>query len=760
MAEAAAMNEAQAPAAAPISGPSSVRAGAVAASRMLPGKPDLQREVFGFVNAVNLSRWTMWNLNLLSTIAYFGIAVNSGDGNLVTYDTGWANFHSSTMSSLVAAAHQHGVRVIVSLDLHDFSYNQVGAMCQGLNPINTPHTVQQTMDLINAAGIDGVNIDYEGTYQYCFTSPTTPGVTDRDWMTLFAHDLRQAMPGKYIAIDTFSGSAEDNQEFFDITGLAPYVDSFFVMAYDMDYANASEIPLSCSSYCTNPISPLNTYRFNVTKSATQYTALVPASKVIMGQPLYGRWGCVASSSVAHQAMAPQQTTTYAYAKNLIYQPGVTQAAGHRDPLDGVSEWDTWWDTGLNCIGLQYWDDPLSLGAKFDLVNRYNLGGVGFFSLDYADSAPELWSTVSTYFSCPVTINLAASQTSTQFSVPLTAGSCAVSYFEVRQYDSTINQGWLTLNPIPAANGAGAATANGYTGHSYTFMARAAIASNATNGLPFSGLYTLDAYGGTHADNSGPLDGTAYWAGWSIARAAEALPGAAAPQSGFVLDGYGGLHPFGAAGLSETSGSAGHYWPGIDIARDFAFLPDGTGGFVLDGYGGLHPFRVNGSTAPLAAQGAPYWAGRDLAKKVVIFSDGTGGYILDAYGGVHPFGINGPSPVAGSSMVGSGYWAGWDIARDLVLVPGNGNHAGYVLDGFGGMHPFHPSTDGSVMPAPLATAYWGGLDIARGEWLLPGSATSGYTLDLSGGLHPFGTAPALTFYPYWAGKDLAREIFGA
>jgi spore germination protein YaaH len=742
---------------------------------MLPGKPDLQREVFGFVNAVNLSRWTMWNLNLLSTIAYFGIAVNSGDGNLVQSDTGWANFHSSTMSNLVAAAHQHGVRVIVSLDLHDFSYNQVGAMCQGLNPINTPHTVQQTMDLINAAGIDGVNIDYEGTYQYCFTSPTTPGVTDRDWMTLFAHDLRQAMPGKYIAIDTFSGSAEDNQEFFDITGLAPYVDSFFVMAYDMDYANASEIPLSCSSYCTNPISPLNTYRFNVTKSATQYTALVPASKVIMGQPLYGRWGCVASSNVAHQTMNPQQTTTYAYAKNLIYQPGVTQAAGHRDPLDGVSEWDTWWDTGLNCIGLQYWDDPLAMGAKFDLVNRYNLGGVGFFSLDYADSAPELWSTVSTYFSCPVMINLAASQTSTQFSVPLTAGSCAVSYFEVREYDSTINQGWLTLNPIPAANGAGAATANGYAGHSYTFMARAhsaagvvsawasgttAIASNATSGLPFNGLYTLDAYGGTHADNRGPHDGTAYWAGWSIARAAEALPGAAAPQSGFVLDGYGGLHPFGAAGLSETSGSAGHYWPGIDIARDFAFLPDGTGGFVLDGYGGLHPFRVNGSTAPLAAQGAPYWPGRDLAKKVVIFSDGTGGYILDAYGGVHPFGINGPSPVAGSSMVGSGYWAGWDIARDLILVPGNGNHAGYVLDGFGGMHPFHPSTDGSVMPAPLLTAYWGGQDIARGAWMLPGSAISGYTLDLSGGLHPFGTAPALTLYPYWAGKDLAKEIFGA
>src|SRR5260370_36526705 len=115
-------------------------------------------------------------------------------------------------------------------------------------------------------------------------------------------------------------------------------------------------------------------------------------------------------------------------------------------------------------------------------------------------------------------------------------------------------------------------------------------SNAASGLPFNGLYTLDASGGVQADNSGPLNSTAYWAGWSIARAAEALPGAMAPQSGFVLDGFGGLHPFGAPGLSETTGTSGHYWPGSDIARDFAFLPDGTGGFVLDAYGGLHPFR--------------------------------------------------------------------------------------------------------------------------------------------------------------------------
>jgi hypothetical protein len=94
-----------------------------------------------------------------------------------------------------------------------------------------------------------------------------------------------------------------------------------------------------------------------------------------------------------------------------------------------------------------------------------------------------------------------------------------------------------------------------------------------------------------------------------------------------------------------------------------------------------------------------------------------------------------------------------------LVPGNGGHSGYVLDGFGGLHPFHPTTDGSAMPPAVTTAYWQGNDIARSEWFLPGSATAGYTLDGFGGVHPFGGAPAITGAAYWPGHDIARSLLG-
>jgi hypothetical protein len=408
----------------------------------------------------------------------------------------------------------------------------------------------------------------------------------------------------------------------------------------------------------------------------------------------------------------------------------------------------------------YYDNVQSLGVKYDLVNSSGIRGTGVWALGYDGGAPELWSELSTYFSCPVSVTLPAAQTTTEFNVQMSAGSCTVASFDIQQIDITLNGGWVPIRTGAPAGSLGAAIAQGFPGSSYQFRARAhstagvvsawstattSVASTAALSHPFKGLYTLDAYGGFNADTSPPLSSAAYWPGWQIARVARALPGSI-PQSGVVLDGFGGLHPYGA----PITLSGGPSWPGWDIARDFAFLPNGNGGYVLDGYGGLHPFSVNGQ-APPAVTATAYWPGWDIARKMVIFSDGTGGYVMDGYGGLHPFGIGGAPPEAATGLA---YWPGWQIARDVVLVPGT--HAGYTLDGYGGIHPFSGAT------AFNTPAYWPGWDIARGVWLTAGStltAPSGYLMDGYGGLHAFGGAPAITNYAYFPGQDIARNITG-
>jgi hypothetical protein len=225
-------------------------------------------------------------------------------------------------------------------------------------------------------------------------------------------------------------------------------------------------------------------------------------------------------------------------------------------------------------------------------------------------------------------------------------------------------------------------------------------------------------------------------------------------SGYTLDGYGGLHPFGnAPAISSPSPT----WPNWDIARGIAIAPNSTStsvtGYVLDGWGGIHPFAAGAASAPPPVRDGPYWPGWDIARGIVL-STPTSGYVLDGWGGIHPFATGSTPDPAGVSA--TAYWPNWDIARGIVLSTPT---SGYVLDGWGGVHPF--AGGGASMPAaPGTSAYWPNWDIARSITLA--TPTTGYVLDGFGGIHPF--APAGASLPslsgttlYWPGWDVFDTI---
>jgi subtilisin family serine protease len=186
----------------------------------------------------------------------------------------------------------------------------------------------------------------------------------------------------------------------------------------------------------------------------------------------------------------------------------------------------------------------------------------------------------------------------------------------------------------------------------------------------SGGYVLDGYGGLHpfAVGSNPAPPaahvTGYWRGWDIARGVTMLADGA---GGYVVDGYGGLHPF-AVGSNPLPGNAHGtaYWGGWDIVRGLSTAPatnglTTSGGYVLDAWGGLHPFSA-GTGGPPPASAAPYWRGWDIARGVTITNDGRSGYIGDGWGGLHPFRLGANPPSVGLTF----YRAGWDIARGPTL----------------------------------------------------------------------------------------------
>ncbi|HEV8597214.1 MAG TPA: glycosyl hydrolase family 18 protein [Candidatus Dormibacteraeota bacterium] len=414
----------------------------------------VNREVFGFALASSLADPTVgypsWNFDLLTTVAFFGLHVGT-NGQFVN-DAGMTTWNSSALTTLVTRAHQHGVKVVLTVVLQDFSAG-TPKMCAGL--AHASATVTAAVQQVKAKGVDGVNIDYEGLATSC-------GTSDRYWtqhaLTNFAAKMRSALGSRYyLSIDTYASSAADGYGFFDVAGLSRYVDSFFVMAYDMERSNYWRPPLGCSSFCLGPTSPLDGYYYNGSTVTSQYVAKVGAGKVIFGVPYYGRKACVSAATPnaypTSTVVADSYLDAVGEATYFEVQPG--SYAVHRDTRSsGMERWDTWFNTRLNCIRELYWDDVVSLGKKYDLVNSRGLRGVGIWNLNYGGGAPELWSALETHFArcASTTITAApASPQGTGAQVALTAATTRCTNPEYRFWVQAPGGTWKVVRDYSPVN---------------------------------------------------------------------------------------------------------------------------------------------------------------------------------------------------------------------------------------------------------------------------------------------------------------------
>jgi spore germination protein YaaH len=422
--------------------------------------PRLFREVFGFAFASSLGDPTIgypsWNFGLLSTVAYFGVHVTwtgefSDDSALSTW-----NSPTGPVPGFIRTAHANGTKVVLTIIMMD-STSGTPNMCSALQRGSV--TIQNTVSQVAAKGIDGVNVDYESNNSSC-TDPSTGAVqSSQSLFTAFVHNLRAALPSSsYLTVDTYSGSAgfrsgSTYYGFFDISALANYVDAFFVMAYDMEYANGGASPLNCPSFCAGPTAPLTTYLYNDTRASMEYRAVVPGSKVIMGIPYYGRKECVRgytpttapANAVGDTVVADgylDASTEQGYYANSDYHTN----RDARDPT-GSTRWDTWTSSTAGCTREMYFDDVTSLGYKYNLVINDGLRGAGIFALNYGGGAPELWSLINLKFGQCSNATISADHSSPQVpatSITFTASAFCAGTAEYRFWIQPPGSAWSIL----------------------------------------------------------------------------------------------------------------------------------------------------------------------------------------------------------------------------------------------------------------------------------------------------------------------------
>ncbi|WP_192822387.1 glycosyl hydrolase family 18 protein [Rufibacter sp. LB8] len=324
----------------------------------------LSKRVLGWYPYWNAEEYTTYDFSNFHTIAYFSYEVNPSTGGAITTRT-W------NTTGLIAAAHAAGVKVVLTVT----NFGNANNATLLNSPAAKKNLINNLITVVKARNGDGVNIDFE-----------TVGVAQRDSLTKFMNELSDRfhaeIPGSLVSIAL---PAIQWTEVFMVRQMTQ-VDDFYIMGYDYHYSGSLK---------SGPVAPLKASNsaywgstLNSTYSVNWYLGRgVPANKLHLAVPYYGRQWATKSGTVpdsTRNKVAASISKAYATAKVEAERYG--------------RQWSTQGDvpyyTYQSSSGQWYqvfYDDPESLGLKYDLVNQKGLAGIGIWALGHDKMAenPEL-----------------------------------------------------------------------------------------------------------------------------------------------------------------------------------------------------------------------------------------------------------------------------------------------------------------------------------------------------------------------------------
>ena len=338
--------------------PASAAPPAASPPSLADAPPLRSHEVFGFAPYWTLDQSSGFNVSQLSTIAYFSLDVNP-DGTLDESGPGWNGYQSQDLSNLVTRAHAAGDRVVLTVTCFDQS-----SLDSLTSSANAPPTLAAGLiSVIEAKNLDGVNLDFEGT-----------GDSDQAGLTKLVTEVSNAIHGAnphyQVTMDTYASSAGDPSGFYDIPALAPAVDAFFVMQYQLN--------LNASSSAN---SPLTSSMFSDQTTIDQYLAAVPASKIILGLPYFGIDWPTTDGTLTARAAGPATT------------PSDAQIVSSGHPVYWDPTTSTAWTSYQ--VGTQwhetFFEDPTSLYDVAQAASSSDLAGLGIWALGMDGNNPSMLS---------------------------------------------------------------------------------------------------------------------------------------------------------------------------------------------------------------------------------------------------------------------------------------------------------------------------------------------------------------------------------
>lgn len=433
-----------------------------------PTNAGLLRQVFGFLPYWELSdSAATLNYDVLSTIAYFSVGADAS-GNILKKNadgsptTGWAGWGSSRLTSVINTAHQKRTRVVLTITMFAWTSGQAARQATLLGSSAARlNLARQAAAAVRDRGVDGINLDFE---------PIASGQAANftKFVRTMRAELNRIRAGYQLTFDTTGYIGNYPIEAATAPGGA---DAIFIMGYDYRTAGAGLV---------GSIAPLAGPAYDLTDTVRAFTARVPASKIILGVPYYGRAWSTETSELHSKNVSGAK---FGASNAVIYATAVEYAAkyGRRwDPIERspyVAYERENCTTTYGCVTSWrqiYYDDPTSLGAKYDLINRYGLRGAGMWALGYDGTRTDLNKVLAAKFLRDTTPplsgikTLAWRQRDQGFVVSWTGEDTSgiANYDLQRSVDGGVWAAWLTATKETSQLFVGAA------GHGYAFRVRA------------------------------------------------------------------------------------------------------------------------------------------------------------------------------------------------------------------------------------------------------------------------------------------------
>lgn len=314
--------------------------------------PSAKKLVLGFTTYYYAGDVSSYNSMTANTSSIDEIASN-------TYVTdALGNISGLVPSNQISYANSNNIKTLAMIT-NNFDGNIAKILLE--SSINRQALINNILNSLKLNGYKGVNIDLEGVYYY-----------DRGYLTSFMSEIysalhaqgfyvTQAVPAKTSDSITNSWSGA-----FDYAALANYSDQIVLMTYDEHYPGGTPGAIASISWV---------------ESVIKYaSSVMPKTKLLLGCAAYGYdWSA-------------NGTRAYSIA-------GILNLASNNN---AVIKWDTVsmspYFSYTDALGIAHnvwFENAQSINYKLDLVNSYDLAGIGIWRLGLENS--DYWTSIKTKF---------------------------------------------------------------------------------------------------------------------------------------------------------------------------------------------------------------------------------------------------------------------------------------------------------------------------------------------------------------------------